>query len=596
MRMKLAASAPLTRLARDNVWAILLAGCSFLVFLLTYFSTVSYAGSDPQLSLLASQSILEEGTIRLDAYRGPEYPLFEQWMVQGRNGHYYYYWPIGPSVLSVPFVWVANLLGLDMSIVWQNNWVQKALSAALTALVFIIIYASCRAYLDPLPSLVITAVSVLGSALVSTMGTALWNIDFAVLFVALTLFLLLRFDSGRKGVATPYLLGLLLFLAYFCRPSTSTFIIVVLAYLLLRSRRVFLRTATTALVLLLLFLLFSWVEYGQLSPDYYTLARFQTQKDPVWRALYGHLLSPSRGLLIFSPFFIVVLVGVLVFFGHLKRHWLLWLVLSWFALHIVVTSSATRWWGGHSFGPRVLTEAIPALIVLTVILWHEVSQKASPGARRVLLVSYLALGLFGVFVNSYQGLYNTDTVRWNGTMPPDVGTHREYLLDWRYPQFLVSSRSVCERNLQHVLATSATPAPYVLGETITHMASGEEATFVGWSKPEQDFRWSECTPAKIRVMLGDIDRTEEYAMEIRSGSFGTQEVTVQVNGIHAGKLVFPGPHAPPVARSIIVEGWLLKPRAINEIEFHTPNATVTGSGDARPLGLAFAALRLDVAH
>jgi hypothetical protein len=479
-----------------------------------------------------------------------------------------------------------------MSVDWQNQWVQKTLSAGLTALVFAILYGVCRAYVDPLPSLVITVVSVFGSALTSTMGTALWNIDFAVLFIALTLFLLVRVDSGWLGVAKPYLLGLLLFLAYACRPSTATFIVVVLAYLLLRSRRVFPRAATTALVLLLLFFLFSWVEYGQLSPYYFSLARFTTEKDPIWHALYGQFLSPSRGLLVFSPFFVVVFVGVVFYYRQLKGHLLFWFVLAWFALLLAVVSNATRWWGGHSFGSRVLTEAIPGLILLTAILWHEASQTASPRARRLLAASYLGLGLFGIFVNSYQGLYNTDTVRWNGTMPPNVDTEQEYLWNWRYPQFLASSASVCARNMEHVLATSAIRDPYVLGKSITHMASSKEAVFIGWSMPERDLRWSECTPARIRLRLGNIDRTEKYTLEMLAGSPDLQRITVYVNGNRIGKWVFPGPHMPPVTRTATFEGRLLKPDAINEIEFHIPDAVVTGSGDPRSLGLAFVALRL----
>ena len=48
---------------------------------------------------------------------------------------------------------------------------------------------------------------------------------------------------------------------------------------------------------------------------------------------------------------------------------LAWFGAIWFALYIMMISRWPNWWGGHSFGPRLLTDALPALFIITVLVW-----------------------------------------------------------------------------------------------------------------------------------------------------------------------------------------------------------------------------------
>ena len=239
--------------------------------------------------------------------------------------------------------------------------------------------------------------------------------------------------------AQPYLLGFLLFAAFICRPTTLAFILPVMVYLLVLDRPTFLKSGLTLMVLMSGFALLSWWQYGQLLPTYYSLERFD-RVDGFGRVLYGHLLSPSRGLLIFSPFFILVFTGVLIYFRRLAAYPLFWLSLAWLTLHLVALSRIGHWWGGHAFGPRLLADAIPAVIMLTILLWHVVAPTRTPALLRIAALSYLGLGMLGIFINSYQGLYNPSTLRWNDY--PNVDQYPEYVFDWRYPQFLASPKSL----------------------------------------------------------------------------------------------------------------------------------------------------------
>jgi hypothetical protein len=569
-----------------------------LVFCLAYFSPVSNDRSDPRFTLLVSQALVEHGTIRLDAYADVVQPRLDEpenaWVIVRQDGHFYNYFPIGPSLFSAPAVWAVNLLDKDMANPWHSRPMQNILSALLCLATFLLLFSLCREYVGWGASLVISLVSMLGSSLISTMGTALWNIDFAVFFATLALLLIVRLDHGRARPWEPFLIGFLLFCIYISRPSASTFIIVALAYLLWRHRDRFLRVAITALVPLLLFSLWSWWEFGSLAPIYYAAAaRFQAHASSPWLALYGHLLSPSRGLFVFSPFVVLVLAGVIWRFKRLAKRPMIWFAMAWFVLAIAAASTMTRWWGGWSFGSRILTEGLPAVVLLTALLWQDISEGLSRTRRRIVIAGYLTLGMLGILINSYQGLYNLNTAAWNGTMLPDVDREPSYLFDWRYPQFLASSGALCAKNREYVLRTAAEPSEVAWGEVIGHRESDARVVFIGWSQPEAQWRWSDCTSAALRIRLGAVDPQGTYHLQIAAGSYGAQNVAVYVNGAHAGDLTFPGPPTPPAERSLIIPGSLLKADAVNEIRFEIPGAVFPDNGDPRLVGLAFTQLRLD---
>jgi hypothetical protein len=249
----------------------LVAGCTLLVFGLAFFSPVSYAGSDSFFNLVVSQALLEQGTIRLDAYVEKVIPQMERaaYEITEHAGHSYSIYPLGTPLFSLPFVWIFNLFGRDMSIIDHNYRLQNDLSALLCALIFLILYRIGRYYVSPPASLLIALISVLGSALISTVGTALWSTDWAVFFLALSLLVLVRYQVGLAGKYDPYLLGSALFAAFFCRPTTVTFIVVALAYLLITRRKEGVKAALVAFAFLLLFVVFNWFEFGQLLPEYY---------------------------------------------------------------------------------------------------------------------------------------------------------------------------------------------------------------------------------------------------------------------------------------------------------------------------------------
>ena len=499
---------------------------SLIIFCLTYFSLIKHTGSDPLGSLLTSQALLTHGTIRLDAYadqlRGYSWQVYEQ------DGHHYYYYPPGTPVFSLPAVWVANWLGYDMTNREHEAKTQWLLSAILSVGAFLLIYRLCRHFCSQRESLWLALPLFLSCSLVNVMGSALWNMNFTIIFHLLSLNILAADVQKRLPSRAFYWLGFFLFAAYLCRPTAAIFIVVVFGYILLARRSHFLRMALFCAVLLGVFVAWSWSEYHQMLPRYY-LPEHQLNlgRPNMWLGLYGTLFSPGRGVFIYNPIFLLTLLGAGASLKTLSKHPLFWLSCSWFVLHTLTVSRFPVWHGGGSYGSRLFADVLPALILLTVLVWHTIGIRPySLGWRAVINGIYLLLALWGGFVNISQGLYNWATIDWN--VDPHIESHPETVLDWRYPQFLATPGRLAARSYDY---QKKRLHDYNLGKVLT--AESNRAIFVNWLPPEQRsngtwFRWSNGYIAQIFLDIEPFDARGATQASLMLVLSALREQTVEI--------------------------------------------------------------------
>ncbi|WP_448570693.1 hypothetical protein [Trichothermofontia sp.] len=584
-----------------NIWlALLCVG----VFLAAYSSPILTMPNDSTGTLLTAQAILQHGTIKLDAYRvlgSIPYGLDYQFIEKG--SHLYYYFPLGSSLYVIPFVYLANWLRLDMNDLASQNEVENLLAALTVTLAFLLIYNLCRQFTQQLSSLFLTGIFVFGSSIASTLTTSLWSINLAPIFILLSL-LLLIYDYSKIMRLNSILLGWALFSAYLCRPSTAVFILIVFAYLLIRRRQEFTKVLLVFLAFLLGFILFSTFEYGQVLPDYYLPSRLKGGN--FWVAVYGHLFSPSRGLIVYSPFLILTCIGVGFFFQRIARQPLFWFATFWFVGHLTLVARFPHWWGGHGYGARLFTEAFPATIILSLLVWQQIFRRHQYTSGLTLLSKSSIVGLVtlfasaAVFINTLQGLYNFYPRLWNDM--PNVDRYPNYLFDWQYPQFLASSESIKARNNDHWVREAK---PYSFGSNFL-----EEETsilFLHWFPLEKDpdknkFRWSEGNVGSLsfRINPASLQAAQQYEIQLAASVFfAPQTITVKLNDRVLGTLDASESEVRtltlPVARS-----WL-EAQATNVIELSVPTAfspagVLPGNRDLRLLGIRLEDMRLIASH
>lgn len=556
-------------------------------------SPVDRSAGDARGSLLTAQALIEHHTVQLDSY--PAAAHYNSTVE--RDGHRYYYFPPGTPILSMPAVWLANILGNDLADPLVDSQLQNILSALVAAATAIVVFMLARTTFPPVPSLLFTVAFIFGTSLLSSTADALRSINLTVLFGLLAL-LIVVYDASHARPANPYLLGICLFGAFFCRPTAIILVALVFGYLLLRRRPLLLRTAASFSVLLGIFVLLSWRTYGQLLPDYYLPTRLE-QTRTFWAAVYGNLLSPSRGLLILSPFIGLVLVGVGLTFRQLRQNPLFWLAALWFVLHLLAISRFPHWWGGWGFGTRLLTEALPAWVLLALLVWQSQGIQDHTLLRRVAVAAFVVLAVAGIYINTAQGLYNRYTQAWTGwDGAPNIDAYPDYLFDWQYPQFLASSERNAARNARHTLRVQP---PLTLGTPIS--PDSERAVFENWYATEREgeaaWRWSPGHAARILFQLAKRPQTAQTALVYHGASLPGTLTTVTVNGVPVG-VIQDAAHAPGDVHRLVFDSRLLQisqPRqfAYNTIQLETRAAALPGQGDTRTLGVRLDGFSLEPA-
>jgi hypothetical protein len=141
--------------------------------------------------------------------------------------------------------------------------------------------------------------------------------------------------------------------------------------------------------------------------------------------LLGTLLSPNRGLLVFSPWIAVAIfaLGVPAVRGRLIAHSLVPVMLFSLLPYLLILSKYSVWWGGHCFGPRYWTDTIPLFAIPFAfgLQWMLTKSRVLVAVSALTVGFSIAVQLIGAFC--YPSSWNLE--------PRNVDTHHERLWDWR---------------------------------------------------------------------------------------------------------------------------------------------------------------------
>jgi hypothetical protein len=138
-------------------------------------------------------------------------------------------------------------------------------------------------------------------------------------------------------------------------------------------------------------------------------------------AAVGLLLSPNRGLLVFSPVFIFSVAYAV----HLVRrrigppllHYIIWSSVALYALYTLWSD----WAGGHTYGYRFLIELVPGLTLVLAACWERVIEP-----RRYLRALFLVAVCASMYIH---GLGSAASPCGFDDEPDNIDIHHERLWD-----------------------------------------------------------------------------------------------------------------------------------------------------------------------
>ncbi len=276
---------------------------------------------------------------------------------------------------------------------------------------------------------------------------------------------------------------------------------------------------------LLLVAWYNWVRFGSPTETGYGGREVgAVQGGDWWAGFSGIMLSPGKGLFVFSP---VVILGLLSFWPFARRHRRAALLVgALIVLHIAFYARVPQWDAGTSWGPRYLDFIVP--LCLLPLPWGLAWLAGCGRALRLTLVTLagalvalaLVVQLLSVLVNFDTG-YNavTDGRRyWTvGNAPPLVhaGILRERVAAWWAVRFPAGNAIVLDRGI--VVANEAEALwPRYLPEEVTvrvHAAGG--GALVG-ALVYEDARETREPPARFTILVDGraVPTTEMPAPEV----------------------------------------------------------------------------------
>src|ERR1700733_5126139 len=350
---------------------------SRLLFLaLTLVYHVNFRPVDSSDSLpgsLVPLALVLDHTICLDRFvpwlRG--HVWYTPFVTRKAGKHYFSSYPIGGPLLVSPLylpIAFTGLRGWDPgALVMFARIAEKFAATTVAALSAVLLLLLLQRITTTAWAWCLTLVYALATETWSISSQALWQHGPGELAIIGCFYCLERWTQDRARNRWLWLCGASTAAAFVIRPTNLVLLPAVGAGLLLvkASLKQHLRLLAAPLLGGLLIASYNLLVFHRLSGGY----AVAVLDGSIWPGLSGLFLSPGRGLLIYTP---VALFALCAFLpeaaGARSRHNLLLVTAVGFViLESLVLSRSTIWWGGYCWGPRLLSELIPPLMVLMAI-------------------------------------------------------------------------------------------------------------------------------------------------------------------------------------------------------------------------------------
>ena len=347
----------------------------------------------------------------------------------------------GPAtgLTAVPLAAAAQALGVPVQQSPTAAYAVAGLTAKLlTAASVAMVFLTALGLTTRRRALALAAAYGLGTCVWSISSHSLWQQTAELFFLSLGVLLVARGESAWvRGAAA----GLALSAAAACRPTAAIVALAAAVYLLLCDRRAAMAFVLAALPAAIGVLAYNaWyfgspVEFGQLVAGA-TVAKYKTGsadvwQTPLWLGAAGLLFSPSRGLLVYSPFLAAAFVGAALAWRGPRYAALRFLT---FAVTLLWVPAFVwfDWWGGWTYGYRPIVDSAPLLAVLCV---PGIEWLCAPKPGRYALVAAVAwsgfVQLLGVVLYTPAD-WNARGIGAGGTMATvDLPQSRSRLWSWR---------------------------------------------------------------------------------------------------------------------------------------------------------------------
>lgn len=382
----------------------------FLWFLLykTGINTLPIQSEDTVPAIFTTVSIINDGTLYLDKYKDMLYakypnpddktyvkglvPFYIKKITTNDGVHYVSAFPIITSIVSLPVFYIPLKLGL--AITWGNMIILSHIASSLILALsvgFFYLLLRDKFKLSNKNIWLLVFIYAFGTINFALISQALWQYGTLQLFLILGLYF-----SYSPNL---FLSGLFSGISFITRPTSLLPIIFnpLLGELknigelftkkgfnkenIMYQIKRLLPFVLGFIVPILFFIWYNNVYYKDISNQGYAKQLFGSWLSHFPEVFLGIWMSPSKGILVYSPIFFFSLFGLYLSFKDIKQLFLLKkkfpsdLVIPSLQnilfgvivmLHIFVMGFWKHWYGGYSFGYRMASDVIPYLVLMLI--------------------------------------------------------------------------------------------------------------------------------------------------------------------------------------------------------------------------------------
>jgi hypothetical protein len=408
------------------------------------------------------------------------------WMLHV-DGHSISLYPVVLPVLIAPlYLPAVGYLHLRDWTDWRLDHVarimEKLTASLLAALSAALLYLLLRRRAPPPIALLLTLAYAFGTTTWVVSSQALWQHGMAELLVIGLLLLL----TGPCTAPRAFAAGLLCGLIAGNRPPDVVLAAALGAYgLFWAGRRAWLLAVAAALPAGLV-LLYNLRVAHHLGGGYVRAGKASFLQHDLLSGLGGLLVSPTRGLLVFSPF----LLFLVLVWRYLPRdraeRGLTLAMIAGVVLQLVLYAKAD-WRGGISWGPRYMTDLLPLLLWMLVPV---VAALRGFGRAAFLLAVGVAVAIEAIGAFWYTG--ETDTA----IIAIAKGPHKmRAAWDWGNAPFVASLQHGLAPAELFIEARGNLDAIETVGGATSAVTAGQEIVATGWALA------GHATPWQVAVIL-----------------------------------------------------------------------------------------------
>ncbi|MEL6049006.1 glycosyltransferase family 39 protein [Methanothrix soehngenii] len=343
------------------------------IFLLVYNINLSIIdnGDSVPASLLPF-NILENHNLTLDYFSEYFDTIPVPWMVKKSGCHLLSVYPIVTPVLVTPLYIIPYLIikvaHYPMDPLNPGFWLivdilEKIAASIVAALSGVFIYLAARKLIRERAAIVTAIFFAFGTNTWATSSQQLWQHGLSELILAMLLYIIFSNNNTKKDLLA---MGALSGLFVFNRPADSILLLPILYYVLKSDNRLYYAVGcATGLP----FAAYNLYYFGSIMGGMEILFGGLNIYN-IGNAL-GLLVSPNRGILIYSP---IVVLAVFGYFKSKRDPFYNLMVLSILA-EIAIYGSFVMWSSGGSYGPRFMTGMFPYIAIFMGLYINTLSME-----------------------------------------------------------------------------------------------------------------------------------------------------------------------------------------------------------------------------